>query len=77
MIFVISLSIIGLVLIYLEFFLTGAIMAIGGALLLLASMLALYLQNVSLFTLIGYAIGLSLTAFAVVRLATWRTKRGA
>lgn len=43
MVFVIALSFTGLLLIFLEFFLPGAIMAIGGALLLLASLLIYYM----------------------------------
>lgn len=43
MVFVIALSFTGLLLIFLEFFLPSAIMAIGGALLLLASLLIYYM----------------------------------
>ena len=43
MLFVIALSFTGLLLIFLEFFLPSAIMAIGGVLLLLASLLVYYM----------------------------------
>lgn len=69
MIFVIALALSGLILIFLEFFLPGAVMAIGGILLLLSSVLALHMENATGLELVGFILGLSGLVFLTIRLA--------
>ena len=66
----------GLILVFLEFFLPGAIMAIGGGLLLLASLILFYIEETSLLSLAVYAAGLALALFLVIRLALSRVQKG-
>lgn len=71
MIFVVALAISGLFLVFLEFFLPGAVMAIGGILLLLSSVLAFQMEGASGFELIGFIFGLSILVFLTIRLAVF------
>ncbi len=60
----------GLLLVFLEFFLPGMIMIIGGALLLSASLFVFHMQNQgSSWLFFGYCCVLSGVAWGVVRLA--------
>lgn len=74
MFFVWALALSGLFLIYLEFFLPGAIMAIGGAILLLASVFVYHMLRPGATHLIGYLIILAGAIFALVRFAGWRVR---
>ncbi len=66
----------GLFLIFLEFFLPGAIMAVGGTILLLSSIVLMYIGGGTLPELTAYAAGLGLAVYLVIRLALSRVKRG-
>ncbi len=73
----IGLAILGLLLIFLEFFLPGAIMAIGGAALLIASGFFFYMENPNIFSLFAFMAFLATATFVVVRVALWRiAKKG-
>jgi membrane-bound ClpP family serine protease len=70
------LALTGLLLIFLEFFLPGAIMAIGGTLMLLASLLLFYFQVDELLYFAAYALVLGVALFITIRLAIKRIKKG-
>ncbi len=70
----IVLSLIGLFLIYLEFFLPGSIFAIGGSILLLTSFFFLMVEKVKLIHFIIYAVVLFLLGLIVVKLALKKLK---
>lgn len=72
--FVIALALTGLFLLFLEFFLPGAIMAIGGSLLLLASMVVFYLTFDSGLSLFIYFLSLLAAVYLVIQLALWQIK---
>lgn len=74
MFFVLSLALAGLFLIYLEFFLPGAVMAIGGSVLLLASIFVFHMEKPSLTLLILYLMSLSSAVFALAKFAMWRVR---
>lgn len=74
MFFVWALAVAGLSLIFLEFFLPGAIMAIGGSVLLLTSLYVFYKVAPDPLLFIGYLGLLVLLVFLVIRLALWRVK---
>ncbi len=64
----------GLFLIFLEFFLPGAIMAAGGGLLLLSSLFLVYLHGgVELFLI--YLVSLGISLYFVIRLAIWAVRK--
>jgi membrane-bound serine protease (ClpP class) len=71
------LALTGLFLIYLEFFLPGGIMAVGGGGLLILSVFFFYMQVASgLFPCLAYVLGLSLVLMLVTRFALFRLKKG-
>lgn len=70
------LALTGLFFIFLEFFLPGAIMAIGGTLLLLASLILFYIQIQGIWLFTAYVFGLGLALFITIRLAMARIKKG-
>ena len=72
--FVWILALTGLLLIFLEFFLPSAIMAIGGVLLLLTSLLFFYAGDSGLFSLLVYSAFLFFAAFLVIWIARWKVK---
>jgi len=72
--FVWALALTGLLLIFLEFFLPTAIMAIGGSLLLLTSLFFFHMADSRPFSLLVYSVSLSCTAFLVIRIALWKVK---
>lgn len=74
MFFVLSLALSGLTLIFLEFFLPGAILAIGGAVLLLASLFFFHMAEEGLSSFLIYLAGLCVALFLVVRIALWRVQ---
>ena len=65
----------GLLLIFLEFFLPGAIMGIGGTLMLLASLLFFYFQVSELLLFFAFALGLGAALLITIRLALSRIKK--
>lgn len=75
MFFVLALALTGLLLIFLEFFLPGAIMAIGGTLLLMASLFVYYMTYpIDLYFLI-YFVGLSTAVYLTIRLGMQQTEK--
>jgi len=74
MIIAIILSIIGLVLIYLEFFLPGGIFAIGGTLLLISSVFMLLIEKIQIIYFIIYIILLISFVFLTIKLALKKIK---
>lgn len=77
MFFVWTLALLGLLLIFLEFFLPGAVMAIGGALLLLASLFFFHMEKPGFPSFIGYLSLLTTFVYFIVKLALWRVKLSA
>lgn len=77
MFFVWALALSGLFLIYLEFFLPGAIMAIGGTVLLLSSVFMFHLVRPGATHLVVYLIALGFAVFVLVRFASWRIRLAA
>jgi len=77
MFFVLSLALAGLFLIYLEFFLPGAVMAIGGTILLLSSVFIFHMEKPSLLILVLYLISLTAAVYAIVRFAMWQIRKSA
>ncbi|NGX44794.1 MAG: hypothetical protein KR126chlam5_01594 [Candidatus Anoxychlamydiales bacterium] len=65
----IILSLMGLFLIYLEFFLPGSIFAIGGSVLLLTSLFFLVVEKIKIIHFIIYALILVLLVLMVIKLA--------
>ncbi len=74
MFFVWALALSGLFLIFLEFFLPGAIMAIGGGILLMASLFFFHMAEPKVSLLVIYLLGLVAAVYMVVRIALWRVK---
>jgi membrane-bound serine protease (ClpP class) len=74
MYFACTLALTGLFLIFLEFFLPGAIMAIGGGLLLLISLFFFHMSDPRPFSLFVYAVSLLSATLLVVRIALWKIK---
>ncbi len=74
MFFVWTLALLGLFLIFLEFFLPGAVMAIGGGILLLASLFFFHMENKSYFDFSVFLLSLTFLVFVVVRFALSRIK---
>ncbi len=72
---VVFLAVVGLVLIFLEFFLPGGIMAVGGGILLASSILVLAIKQPGISMLASYAGILVLALFIVIRLALSRVKK--
>ncbi len=72
---VILLALTGLILIFLEFFLPGGIMAVGGGVLLASSLLVLAIRQPGFTVLTAYAGILVLALFIVIRLALSRVKK--
>lgn len=70
----IILSLMGLFLIYLEFFLPGSIFAIGGSVLLLTSLFFLLVEKIKLIHFILYALVLGLLVLMVVKFALKKLK---
>jgi membrane-bound ClpP family serine protease len=72
--FVWTLALAGLLLIFLEFFLPSAIMAIGGGLLLLTSFFFFHMADPRPFSLLVYTASLLGTALVMIRVALWKVK---
>ena len=74
MIFVWALAVIGFALIYLEFFLPGGIMAIGGAICLLSSLYVFYQTTSEAFSLFLYFLALLALTWIIAKFALWRVR---
>ncbi len=74
MVIAIFLAILGLLLLYVEFFIPGAVMGICGALLLLASIFLAVSQKISLFLLMGYVFGVIVSVMLIIKLALIKVK---
>ncbi len=74
MIAAIILSLMGLVLIYIEFFLPGGIFAIGGTLLLLSSIFIVLLEKINIFYFLIYISLLIFLVFAIIKVALKKLK---
>lgn len=74
MIIAIVLSLIGLVLIYLEFFLPGGIFTVGGILLLVSSIVMLFLEKIPIAYLLTYVAILVCLVFVVMKFALKKLK---
>lgn len=72
MFFVLSLALAGLFLIYLEFFLPGAVMAIGGSILLLSSVFVFHMEKPHMLVLVLYLMALTIAVYSIVRFALWQ-----
>jgi membrane-bound serine protease (ClpP class) len=70
------LALTGILFIFLEFFLPGAIMAIGGTLMLLASLMLFYFHVSGALLFLTYLVGLGIAIMIVIRVALLRIKRG-
>lgn len=70
-----SLSAAGLLLIFLEFFLPGAVMGVLGGLLLLGSIVVFLLTSPTPLVFLAYLFATALAVFLVIRLAIWAVKR--
>ena len=70
----IILSLMGLFLIYLEFFLPGSIFAIGGSVLLFSSLFFLIAEKIKVIHFILYILVLGLLVFMVVKFALKKLK---
>jgi membrane-bound serine protease (ClpP class) len=77
MFFVWALALSGLFLIYLEFFLPGAIMAIGGSILLIGSIFMFHMERPGFLSLTLYLLSLSAAVYMLVRFALWRIRSSA
>ena len=69
MIIPILLTLIGLSLIYIEFFLPGSVFLVGGSLLLLSAVTILFIEKVSLIVIAIYALLLAIILFSLIRFA--------
>lgn len=65
---------IGLLLIFLEFYLPGAIMGIAGSLFILASLVLFAMQSGSPIAITLYIIGISVALIALFKFALWRIR---
>jgi membrane-bound ClpP family serine protease len=74
MFFVWTLALLGLFLIFLEFFLPGAVMAIGGGILLLASLFFFHMENKAFFDFFIFFLSLIFLVFVVIAFALYRIK---
>jgi membrane-bound ClpP family serine protease len=75
--FVSALALAGFLLIFLEFFLPGAVMAIGGSVLLLASAFFFHMSDPRPLALLLYLAGLLFAVYLIVRIALWRLRASA
>ena len=74
MLFVWVLALAGLFLIFLEFVLSGGLMAIGGTILLCSSLFLFHMTYEGTISLLLYFLGLSAATIFVARLGLWRAK---
>jgi len=77
MLFVLSLALVGLFLIYLEFFLPGAVMAIGGSILLLSSVFVFHMEKPHMMVLVLYLLALAIAVYSIARFALWQISNSA
>lgn len=74
MIVAVILSLMGLILIYLEFFLPGGIFALGGTILLLSSIFLLLIERIHVIYFLIYTFLLVFFAYSIIRFALKRVK---
>jgi len=74
MVFVWALALTGLFLVFLEFFLPGAIMAIGGGILLFCSLFFYHMADPRFIPTLAYAASLLCATLLVIRIALWKIK---
>jgi membrane-bound serine protease (ClpP class) len=74
MTFALVLAVVGLLLIYLEFFVPGGVLALIGGGLLIGSLVFFALQHPGILLFVGYAAALTVAAIYVCKLALWRVK---
>ena len=72
---VVLLAVAGLILVFLEFFLPGGIMAVGGGILLASSLFVLAIEQPGFSVLAAYGGALVIALFIVIRLALFRVKK--
>jgi len=65
---------VGLLLIFLECYLPGAVMGISGSVLLLLAVILFSMDSKSLFEVLLFIIGTLIAVFAVIRLALWHIR---
>jgi len=75
MLVAIGLGIIGLILIYFEFFVPGGILGTLGGLFLVAGLLLSIWEQTALIWILVYAVGLILMLVLTIRLALWKIKK--
>jgi membrane-bound serine protease (ClpP class) len=75
MFFVLALALAGLFLIYLEFFLPGAVMAIGGSILLLSSIFIFHMEKPHMMVLVLYLMMLGVAVYSIVKFAMWQIRK--
>lgn len=63
---------IGLILIFIEFYVPGAIMGIAGGVFVFASFIAFAMQSDSWLAIVAYGIGVTVLLVVLVRFALWR-----
>jgi membrane-bound ClpP family serine protease len=66
----------GLFFIFLEFFLPGSIMAIGGTLMLIVSLVLFYYHVSQMGLFLAYLLGLGIATFITIRMALRQVKKG-
>ena len=74
MIIAIGLGLFGLLLIYLEFFVPGGILAVLGGILMILGLVLFILEGPHIWWIIAYLFGLILLLIFVVRFALWRIR---
>ena len=70
-----GLAVSGLILIFLEFFLPGAVMATGGGILLLASLFFFHMSDPNVLSLLVYLAALIVATLLVVKIALWKVSK--
>lgn len=75
MMFALVCALLGILLIYLEFFLPGAVMGIGGTILLLVSIFLFILTKPNVFIIIIYIAAILFVLFLVIKLALAHVKK--
>jgi membrane-bound ClpP family serine protease len=69
------LLLLGLALIFIEFFLPGAVMGTFGAILIVASIFIFASQTTSIWALICYLLAVIIVLYYVIKLAIWRMQK--
>ena len=75
MLVAIALGLVGLLLIYFEFFVPGGILAVLGGLFLISGLVLCVWEQSALIWILFYVIGVIVLLVATIRLAIWKVKR--